>query len=88
MAKNVKKTSIPNTEINDKSERIMKGVDTWCSFYRANPHRFAKDYLNIHLRLFQQIILYMMNWSTNVIYCAARGQGRNIHFFKKFGFLI
>ena len=75
MAKNVKKSSIPNTEINDKSERIMKGVDTWCSFYRANPHRFAKDYLNIHLRLFQQIILYMMNWSTNVLYCAARGQG-------------
>lgn len=73
MAKNVKKSSIPNTEINDKSERIMKGVDIWCSFYRANPHRFAKDYLNIHLRLFQQIILYMMNWSTNVIYTASRG---------------
>lgn len=77
MAKNVKKSSIPNTEINDKSERIMKGVDTWCSFYRANPHRFAKDYLNIHLRLFQQIILYMMNWSTNVIYTASRGQGKS-----------
>lgn len=70
MAKN-----IPQTEINDKAERIMNGVDTWCSFYRANPHRFVKDYLNIHLRLFQQIILFMMNLSTNVIYCASRGQG-------------
>lgn len=71
------KTNIPQTEINDKSERIMQGVDTWCSFYRANPHRFAKDYLNINLRLFQQIVLYMMDKSTNTIYTASRGQGKS-----------
>ena len=64
---------IPQTEINDKAERIMNGVNIWCSFYRANPHRFAKDYLNLNLRLFQQIILFMMNISTNIIYCASRG---------------
>ena len=74
MAKNV---NIPKTEINDKSERVMNGINVWCSFYRANPHRFVKDYLNIHLRLFQQIILYMMNYSTNVIYTASRGQGKS-----------
>lgn len=34
---------------NDKAKRIMNGVDAWCSFYRANPHRFCLDYLNIKL---------------------------------------
>ena len=61
---------------NDKAKRIMNGVDAWCSFYRANPHRFCMDYLNIKLKLFQQIILYMMNWCNYIMYIAARGQGK------------
>ena len=56
-----------------KSERIMNGVATWCSFYRANIHRFCKDYLNIELKLFQKILIYMMNVSNYFIYIAARG---------------
>jgi hypothetical protein len=65
------------TEImNAKADRIMRGVNLWCSFYRANPHRFCKDYLNVHLKLFQQILLVMMNIDTNLIYLAARGQGK------------
>lgn len=71
------KENIPQTEINDKSERIMNGINIWCSFYRANPHRFVKDYLGINLRIFQQIILFMMNISTNIIYTASRGQGKS-----------
>ena len=58
---------------NDKAKRIMNGVDAWCSFYRANPYRFCLDYLNIKLKLFQQIILYMMNWCNYIMYIAARG---------------
>ena len=27
-----------------KAERVLNGVARWASFYRANPHRFAKDY--------------------------------------------
>ena len=38
--------------VNDKAERVMLGVATWCSFYRANPQRFCKDFLNIKLRMF------------------------------------
>lgn len=58
---------------NDKAKRIMNGINAWCSFYRANPHRFCEDYLNIKLKLFQQIILYMMNWCNYIMYIAARG---------------
>jgi hypothetical protein len=63
----------PKTEINDKSERIMNGVNIWCSFYRANPHRFAKDYLHIDLAIFQQILIMMMSVSTNFLWTASRG---------------
>ena len=59
---------------NEKSKRIMDGVDAWCGFYRHNPHRFVKDYLNINLKLFQKILIYMMMISNYFMYIAARGQ--------------
>lgn len=58
---------------NDKSTRIMNAVANMAAFYRANPHRFAKDYLNINLKLFQKILIYMMNFSSNLMFIAARG---------------
>ena len=36
---------------NDKAKRIMNGIATWCSYYRSNPHRFCKDYLNVQFFL-------------------------------------
>ena len=57
---------------NDKAKRMMQGVATWCSFYRANPHRFCADYLNINLKLFQKILLYMMFYSNYLCYIASR----------------
>ncbi len=59
-----------------KSERLMRGVAKWASFYRANPHRFCKDYLNIHLKPFQAILLYMMFHYVYIMYIAARSQGK------------
>ena len=61
---------------NDKARRMMNGVATWCSFYRANPHRFCADYLNIHLKLFQKILIFMMNYCHYFMYLASRGQGK------------
>lgn len=60
---------------NEKSERILQGVAIWCSFYRANPHRFAKDYLKVNLKLFQKILLYGMMHNNYFMYIASRGQG-------------
>lgn len=56
-----------------REKSVLSGVDSWASYYRANPHRFAEDYLNVHLRLFQKILLYMMNLSNFFCYIAARG---------------
>jgi hypothetical protein len=59
----------------EKSERIMNGVAAWCAFYRENPQRFVKDYLNIYLKKFQKILIYEMMKENYVMYIASRGQG-------------
>ena len=46
------------------------------AFYRCNPQRFVKDYLNINLKLFQKILIYMMMLSNYFMYLASRGQGK------------
>lgn len=46
------------------------------AYYRANPHRFVIEYLGIHLKLFQVFIIYAMNFCTNIMYLASRGQGK------------
>lgn len=61
---------------NEKSNRILEGVAYWASFYRCNPQRFAKDYLNVHLKKFQKILLYAMMVNNYFMYIAARGQGK------------
>lgn len=62
---------------NEKSERIMQGIAYWAAFFRLNPHRFAKDYLNVNLKLFQKILLYEMMHNNFSIYIASRGQGKS-----------
>lgn len=58
------------------NEKIMRGVAEWCAFYRENMHRFVADYLHIELRLFQKIILLMMNISSITVFIASRGIGK------------
>jgi hypothetical protein len=66
------------TEVaHEKSEKLLDGIAYWASFYRCNPHRFVKEYLNITLKLFQKIIIFMMMVSTNFMYLASRGQGKS-----------
>lgn len=53
--------------------KVLEVVRKRASYYRANPHRFVKDFLGINLKLFQMILLYMMNKSTHFMYLASRG---------------
>ena len=57
-------------------DRIKEGAALWLSYYRANPHKLAHDYLHIDLHLFQKILLMMMNWSTDTIFIGSRGIGK------------
>lgn len=60
----------------EKSDRIMNGIADWCAFYRENPQRFVKDYLNVHLKKFQKILIYEMMHENYFMYVASRGQGK------------
>lgn len=60
-----------------KSERLMRGVGLWTSYYRLFPHIFAKEYLGLNLKVFQQILLYYMMHFNYFLYIASRGQGKS-----------
>lgn len=60
----------------EKSEKLMDGIGYWGTYFRKNPQRFVKEYLNMNLKLFQKILIYMMMISTNFMYIASRGQGK------------
>lgn len=57
-----------------RNEKILNGVAAYAAYYRSNPHRFVKDYLHIDLRLFQKIVIAMMNVSTVLVFLGARGE--------------
>lgn len=61
---------------NEKAERLMNGVAYWGQFYRKNPQRFCKDFMNVHLKLFQKILLYGMMHNNYFMFCASRGLGK------------
>lgn len=77
MAKVKKRVTIMANDT--REQRILDGVDAWAGYYRANPHRFAKDYLKVRLKLFQKILLYMMNVCNFFCYIAARGWQKILH---------
>ena len=60
-----------------RHEKILNGVGIWTAYYRARPHNFAKDYLHLDLKLFQNILLVVMNINTIFIMIAARGIGKS-----------
>lgn len=57
--------------------KITEGAARWCAYYRANPHRFTKDYLHLNLHLFQKILIIMMNWSSTTAFIGSRGIGKS-----------
>ena len=63
--------------ITNRRQKILDGVAVWCAYYRNNPHRFAQDYLHLDLRLFQKIMLVMMNWSSTSVFIGSRGIGKS-----------
>ena len=58
-------------------ERIWNNAVRDAAFYRKNPHLFARDYLHLDLRMFQRILLIMMNYCAIFIFVASRGIGKS-----------
>ena len=64
-------------EEKSRREKILDGAALWASYYRAFPDEFARDYLHLNLKLFQRILLILMNTSTVFVFIAARGLGKS-----------
>jgi hypothetical protein len=65
------------TAKNEHQQKVLDGVAIWAGYYRSNIHRFAEDYLHVHLKLFQIFLLYMMNLSTTFVFIGFRGIGKS-----------
>ncbi len=62
-----------------KQAKINEGLGIWTSFYRANPHRFAIDYLGMTwLTPIQQVILNIILKFTYAMIIASRGFGKTM----------
>lgn len=61
---------------NEKSKRILEGVAIWCAYYRCNPQRFVKEYLNVSLKKFQKFLMYAMMHNNHFMFWAARSLGK------------
>lgn len=72
----VKKKKSEKQIATEKSHRILEGVAYWCSYYRYNPQRFVKEYLNVSLKRFQKILIYAMMHNNHFMFWASRGLGK------------
>lgn len=60
----------------DKERKTMNTIAWKCGYYRSNPHRFVEEVLDIHLKLFQKILLWAMMHYNYFMFIAARGLGK------------
>jgi hypothetical protein len=65
------------TDSQSREQRVLEGVAIWASYYRANPDKFAADYLHLDLHVFQKILLVMMNIVNTFVMIGARGIGKS-----------
>lgn len=73
MSKNQTTTSY---DIDSKIKSKMSNIMNWVGFYREHIDVFIEDYLEIKVKLFQKIILIMMDCNLYFLFLAARGCGK------------
>lgn len=73
----VKTSQKSNYDIDAKIKSKMSNIMKWVGFYREHIDVFIEDYLNIRLKLFQKIILIMMDCNLYFLFLAARGIGKS-----------
>lgn len=73
-----KTKSVTNLEeVVTSNDKFMGKVKLWTSFYRKYPFMFCKDYLDLNLKLFQKILLYLMFNFNFFMFIASRGLGKS-----------
>lgn len=59
------------------SQDFLKNVYIWTSFYRKHIYAFVEDFMNIKLKTFQKLQLYILNEYTFSAVLASRGLGKS-----------
>ena len=68
-----------NRESISREGKVREGLGIWTSFYRANPHRFAVEYLGMRwMTPVQKIILNLILKFTYTLIIASRGMGKTM----------
>ena len=65
-----------------KSSRFWGNFNEWIDYWRLNIHRFVLEYMGVNVKLFQQILLYLMDSPSckkdnSFIFFASRGLGKS-----------
>jgi hypothetical protein len=72
-----KKNKTDNQIKQDRTNKIMNIIAKRASYYRANPQRWVEDFIpDLHLKLFQKILLWAMNFYDNFYFVASRGMSK------------
>lgn len=58
-------------------DNYIEGLHIWVAFWRNNIHRFALDFLELKLKPFQILLLYLMHKHNFVMLVASRGLGKS-----------
>ena len=59
-----------------KSEKLMRGVGKWASFWRKRPDIFVETVYGLKLKKFQKVLLCLMMRDTYFMFLASRGLGK------------
>lgn len=70
------KGSVVYTDEEKDLNNLLKGAAKWGGYYRENPQRFCKDYLNVKLRRYQKFLIFNIVHNRHTIIWAARGAGK------------
>jgi len=74
----IKKERLRGALLN-KDTQYKDGLKIWIPFWRKNIHRFIMDYFECNeMKLFQNILLWLMSRSVVFVYLASRGQGKSM----------
>lgn len=69
------KEKLTNVEL--RAREAEENFGAWISYWRANPHRFATEHLQIGLFIFQQILMWCFDRFDLSMFIASRGLGKS-----------
>lgn len=65
------------SNVEQRAKEAEDNFGHWVAYWRENPHRFAREHLQINLFLFQQLLLWCFDKFDISVFIASRGLGKS-----------